>query len=124
MPSLIGDDIAKHYLVTLPTSKFGTRELAVVVLEIDDIQINFEDPSSLFSRAVRAIQQNAEVYTVFNPSANRCTLLVAADTMPQDDGDEAGDGSSNSYLQSVLDKAGVTGYVWNAQINGTSINYD
>lgn len=124
MPSLIGDDIAKHYLVTLPTSRFGTRELAVVVLDITDIQINFEDPASLFSRAVRAIQQHVEVYTVFNPSSNRCTLLVAADTMPQDDGEEAGDGNSNSYLSDVLSNAGISATVWNAQVNGTSINYD
>ena len=130
MPSLIGYtnengvQVTANYLKTLPTTKFGTRELAVVVLEINNIEDNYEDPASLFTRSIRAIQQNVEVFGVFNPASNRCTLLVAADTMPQDDGDEAGDGNRNNYLDSVLSSAGVSGSVWNASINGDNINYD
>jgi hypothetical protein len=124
MPSLIGTTLTANYLKTAPTSKFGTRELAVVVLEITDIQVNSADSGSLFTRAVRAIQQNVEVFAVFEPSGSRCTLLVAADTMPQDAGDEAGDGNANSYLADILDRADVAGTVWNAEIVGDNINYD
>jgi hypothetical protein len=133
MPSLIGAPLGggapgtttQNYLVTVPTSKFGTRELAVVIVELNGIGTNYEDSDSLFTQTVRAIQQNAEVYTVFNPSSNRLALLVAADTLPQDAGDEAGDGNRISYLNNVLTDAGITGHdVFNAEINGTNINYD
>jgi hypothetical protein len=124
MPSVLGTMITDNYLKTFPTTKFGTRELAVVVLEITNVQVDFEDPASLFSRSVRAIQQNVEVFAVFQPSGSRVTLLVAADTMPQDDGDEAGDGNSNNYLQDVLINSGISATVWNASINGDNINYD
>ena len=120
----VNSEVTANYLVTLPTSKFGTRELAVVVLEVTGIETNYEDPASLFSRSVRAIQQNVEVFAVFTPASGTATLLVAADTMPQDDGDEAGDGNANSYLSDALDAAGVSGTVWNAIIEGDIINYD
>jgi len=130
MPSQINNsgnvyNISENYLLTIPTSKFGTRELAVVVVELNNVGIDTGDVNSLFTRTVRAIQQNAEVYTVFEPSSTRLTLLVAADTLPQDDGDAAGDGNSISYLNNVLTSAGITGHgVFNAAINGTSISYD
>lgn len=133
MPSLIGvagadgqisSGAAANYLITTPTSKFGTRELAVIVLEVTDLDVDWQDQDSTFTRAVRGIQQNVEVYTVFEPSGNFCTLLVATDTMPQDDGDTAGDGGSNGYLQDALDVAGISGTVWNASLTGSNINYD
>jgi hypothetical protein len=124
MPSLLNTTVTANYLRTVPTSKFGTRELAVVVLDVSGIDTDWEDSGSLFTRAVRAIQQNVEVFAIFNPSGNQVTLLVAADTMPQDDGDEAGDGNSNNYLEDVLNAAGVSGSVWNASIDGDNINYD
>jgi hypothetical protein len=124
MPSLIGTTVTANYLKTQPTTRFGTRELAVVVLEVAGIGTNQNDANSLFTRAIRAIQQNVEVFGVFDPSGNFCTILVAADTMPQDEGDEAGDGNANSYLGSVLTAAGITGTVWNAEISGDNINYD
>ena len=133
MPSLIGvpgadgqmsSGAAANYLITTPTSKFGTRELAAVILDVTDISVDWQDPDSIFTRAVRGIQQNVEVYAVFNPSGSLCTLLVSADTMPQDDGDEAGDGNRNTYLEDAMAAAGIQGNVWNASISGGSINWD
>ena len=133
MPSLIGAQLGggapgtttQNYLLTVPTSKFGTRELAVVVVELTDVETNWEDTDSLFTRTVRAIQQHAEVYTVFQPANARLTLLVSADTQPQDTNDQAGDGNRNTYFEEALADAGITGHsVWNASVYGSSINYD
>ena len=133
MPSLIGAPLGggapgtttQNYLLTVPTSKFGTRELAVLVVELTDVQTNWEDTDSLFTRTVRAVQQHAEVYTVFPPGNNQLTLLVSADTQPQDENNQAGDGNRNSYFEDILSDAGITGAdVWNASVYGTSINWD
>jgi hypothetical protein len=129
MPSLInnGDavSVAQNYLKTVPSTQFGTRKLKPLVIIVDSLSNNYTDSNSLFTRTIRALQQNVEVYAVFNPSGDYVTVLVASDTTPQDNlTDEAND-NRDAYLELALSNAGIAGAeVWNAQINGNNINYN
>lgn len=67
MPSLLDTTVTANYLVTSPSTQFGTRELTVIKVAIDDVSIDFADANSLFSKSVRALQQTAELYAVYEP---------------------------------------------------------
>lgn len=135
MPSLInqtvgyyenGDPVyaGANYLVALPTTQLGTRVLKPLVLYVTGVETNYENADSLFSKTVRALQQNVELYAVFTPNSDRLTVLVASDTTPQDNTTDEEDNNRNAYLEEVLSAAGVTAEVWNATINGSSLNWN
>ena len=123
MPSLIGNYVAGNYLLSDPTTQLGTRKLKPLVLYVTGIGTNAADANSLFSRTVRALQQNVELYAVFNPNGDRLTVMVASDTTPQDNTTDEDNNERNGYLEDVLSDAGVTAEVWNATINGDSLNW-
>ena len=123
MPSLIGSTVTANYLKASPSTQFGTRKLALEVVNVGGVGDNAGDSNSTFAQVVRALQQNVEVYAVFEPNGNQVSVLVSADTTPFGDG-QAGDGSRNSYLEDVLGNAGFEAEVWNASISGDNINYD
>lgn len=124
MPSLLGTLVTANYLKAAPSTRFGTRALAVQVVTVTDIGVNYENSNSTFAQVVRALQQATEVFGIFQPSGNQVTVLVAADTTAFGNG-EPGDGNRNSYLEDALDAAGFGGAeVWNADISGDNINYD
>jgi hypothetical protein len=132
MPSVIGvplgggayGSVTTNYLRTKPSTRFGTRELAAIVIGYNGVENNYEDSDSDYSRIVRALQQNVELYAVFTPRNDTFVVLVSADTTPQDDGDNPGDGNRNSHLQNIIFKGGYSVDVFNASINGDTINYD
>lgn len=129
MPSLInnGDavSVAQNYLKTVPTTQFGTRTLKPMLIYVNGLATNYTDSNSLFTRTIRAIQQNVELYAVFNPSGSWVLVLVASDTTPQDNLTDEANNNRDAYLELVLDRAGIAGAeVWNAQINGANINYN
>lgn len=126
MADLVGTTIARNYLKAVETSKMGTRELAVVVVDMNtDVTTDYTDSNSLFAQAVRSLQTVVEMYAVFAPSGNIFTMLVAADTLPQDEGESAGDGNRISGVSTVVsDATGESVDVWNASIDGDNINYD
>lgn len=88
MPSVIGTIVTSNYLKAGASTKFGTRELAFfsvdmksnVVTESADPYTGLYESDSLFSKAIRAIQQNAEVYGVGEPSGHFFTVIVAINT--------------------------------------------
>ena len=94
MPSILNP----HGLKTTPTTKFGTRELATLVIaRSTGTWTNETDADSDYSKVVRALQTRAEVYGIFTAnSTNRFTALVSADTLAQDKDttDVANDGIS------------------------------
>jgi hypothetical protein len=91
MPSLIDPslthsqvNVAANYLKTTPSSNFGTRQLTVIKVALDTVYVNYANPDSFYSRAVRALQLNAEVYAVNAPtdaSPDYFTAIVAYDTL-------------------------------------------
>ena len=99
MPSQIGNagnivDIAANYLVSKPSTQFGTRQLSVLNIAIADVFVNYANSNSLFSKSVRALQQTAEVWAVFTPvdaSTDSFNVIIATDT--QWNGDSANQGA-------------------------------
>jgi hypothetical protein len=125
MPSLIGNYIAGNYLLSDPTTQLGTRVLKPLAVFVTGIGTNPANADSLFTRTVRALQQNVELYAVFNPSGDWLTVLVASDTTPQDNTTDEANNNRNAYLEDALLEAGISGSeVWNATINGNSISYN
>lgn len=83
MPSLIGNTVAANYLKTKPTTQFGTRQLSVLNIAIDGVFVDHALADSLFSKAVRAVQQTAEVWAVFTPidaGTDSFNVIIATDT--------------------------------------------
>ena len=85
MPSQIGNDgnvvdVTANYLKTKPSTRFATRQLAFMDIQVSGIQNNYEDSNSLFTQVVRGVQLVAEVYAVGTPHSNHLVVIVAADT--------------------------------------------
>ena len=83
MPSLVGNYVAANYLKAQPSTQFGTRQLSVLKVEIDGVFVNYADANSLFSKAVRSIQQTAEIWAVFTPidaGTDYFNVIIATDT--------------------------------------------
>lgn len=98
MPSLLGTTVAANYgrMTNQQTygvgqafTQFATRQLrmikVVAVGSDGTTAVNFTDASasgnSDFSKAVRALQTCAEVYTIFTPGTAGFLALVAEDTI-------------------------------------------
>jgi hypothetical protein len=125
MPSLIGNYVANNYLFSDPTTQLGTRKLKPMLIFVTGLATNAGDANSLFTRTIRAIQQNVELYAVFNPSGDWVTVLVASDTTPQDNTTDEDNNNRNEYLETALAEAGIANAeVWNASINGNNINWN
>ena len=67
MPSVIGNSgynglggPASNYLKAKPSTRFATRQLAFVEIEVTGCQNNYTDSNSLYSRAIRGVQAVAE----------------------------------------------------------------
>ena len=97
MPSVIGNSgynglggPASNYLKAKPSTRFATRQLAFFTVTISGVHTNYLDADSTYSRAIRAVQQNAEIYAVGLPAANDFVVVVAQDTA--NDGDNTDDG--------------------------------
>jgi hypothetical protein len=115
MPSVIGTDpssgvnVAANYLKTQPSTRFGTRDLAVVVITVYDYTLG-DGPSasdSDFSRAIRAIQTIGEIYAVGAPQNNGSdssfTVLLSAETLGDVDFVNSNNDNNNATnIQTVL----------------------
>ena len=112
MPSVIGNSgynglggPASNYLKAKPSTRFATRQLAFFTVTIADVHLNYLNANSLYSRAIRAVQQNAEIYAVGIPAANDFVVVVAQDTA--NDGDNTDDGL-NSMANTLSQATGGT----------------
>lgn len=114
MPSLLGTTVAANYgrMTTQDTyatgnsySNFGTRNLrfakAVVsggssndLTTADGSTGSYTASNSLFSKAVRALQQYGEIYFVGVPSATAFVFAVSEDTLNDAD---SGNTSNSGY---------------------------
>ena len=94
MPSQINNpgnvhNVTANYLVTKPSTRFATRQLAFFLVTKAGVGTDAYDPASDYSSAVRAIQVNAEIYAVGAPTTNDFIVVVAQDTA--NDGDNTDD---------------------------------
>lgn len=110
MPSLYGTTVAANYGRMTPQqtygvgevyTNFGTRQLQVIKVAVsggtNDMRYadgatsttSYQDSNSLFSLAVRSLQQFAEVYSVYAPVAGGFIAIVALDTGNSADAGEA-----------------------------------
>jgi len=126
MADLIGDTIARNYLKAVETSKMGTRQLVVLVVDMQaDVTTNYTDSNSLFAKAVRGLETLTELYVIFPPSGNLFTVLAADDTLPFNASQTPGDGNRITKVETALNSAtGATTHVWNATLAGTSFSYN
>lgn len=90
MPSVIDTLVGANYLKAKPSTRFGTRQLAFFTVANSGLETNFRDSDSAYSRAIRAIQTQAEIYAVGTPASGAFVVVVAQDTAS--DGDNTDDG--------------------------------
>jgi hypothetical protein len=100
-----GLTVSANYLKAKPSTRFSTRQLAFFTVTISNVQVDYLDSDSLYSRAIRAVQQNAEIYAVGIPAANDFVVVVAQDTA--NDGDNTDDGL-NGMAQTLSQATGGT----------------
>jgi hypothetical protein len=125
MPSQINNmgnvvNVTANYLVTKPSTKFSTRDLAFMVIDADNSNYynNFEEPDSTFSRTVRTVQTQAEIYAVGTPDSGYVTIVVAIDTAS--DGSNT-DGFLNSGGNAMAKR--IRNALLDAGLNADSVSF-
>jgi hypothetical protein len=83
MPSLVGTTVAANYLKAISSTQFGTRRLSVINIAFTGADTTPTIANSLFSQAVRALQQTAEVWAVFTPTSGNFKAIIATHTQWQ-----------------------------------------
>jgi hypothetical protein len=96
-----GITVSANYLKAKPSTRFSTRQLAFVEIEVTGCHTNYNNTNSLYSRAIRGVQAVAEVYAVGTPDSNKFMVVIAQDTDGADDNNDIDLGSSNA--QSMAD---------------------
>jgi len=112
MPSLVGTTVAANYLKTTGNfSQFGTRELAFISISVSGLDTTYANANSTFSKTVRALQQQVEVYYVGTPASGAVVAIIAADTSFNYDSASAGVGSGTGWglLETALNAGVGTG---------------
>ena len=97
-----GLTVSANYLKAKPSTRFSTRQLQFVEIEVTGCHTAPYATNSLYSRAVRGVQAVAEVYAVGRPSSNKFMVVIAQDTDGADDGHggvDAGDNSDSQNMQ-------------------------
>lgn len=123
MPSLVGTTIARNYEKAIETSKMGTRDVAFyVITAVDNVEVDYTDPGSVFQKAVQGVQQVAEMYAVFPPASGDFVVMVAADTLP-DHADFGGESLAlRTAVRAATGDSNARAYRW--EISGDSTSYD
>ena len=119
--------VARNYQKTQDTTTLGTRQLAILVVDMNqNVATDYLLPNSLYSQAVRGLQQCTELYVIGRPNGDRFTVIVAADTAPFNAGQLLGDGDRVSYIEARINAAVNESNVevWNAELSGDNLNYD
>lgn len=92
MPSVIGDSgynglggPTANYLKAQASTQFGTRQLSVLTITKEGLTSGEGAADSLYSKVIRALQQTAEVWSVFAPlenagSADSFNVIISADS--------------------------------------------
>ena len=119
--------VARNYQKTQATTTLGTRNLAFFQIDMrTNVATDYEMPNSLYSQAVRALQQRIELYGIGLPENDWFTVIASADTAPFPADRMVGDGYRNSILEDIINE--VTGRgdvrVWDGLLRGSAIEND
>ena len=133
MADLTQTDFSRNYEKAQPSSLFGTRELAYLVVEMNtNVESNYLDSKSLYEQAIKALQQRVEIYAVGRPSGENFTVIASATTLPfnvdaltKQQNQHNQDSERIAALEAVINTTcGVSCYVWNAVLRGNGLNYN
>lgn len=127
MPSLVGSSVAANYAKAVETSQLGTRRQVFFVVDMNtDVTTNYTASNSLYSKAVRAIQGVAEIYSVSAPSGQNFTVSVAWETAATDSPESLNTNQDrNGLMEAAIDAACSSSCaVYNAVLNGSSLDYN
>lgn len=121
MPDLTSEVLSNNYRKMTPTqtynsgefySNFGTRQLAWFKVELAGLNNggNYQAKDSVFSKAVRGLQLNTEVYFISKPAdttTDYFVVAVAADTTPDNsnDGDDQASPTQRELIKRIVDRA-------------------
>lgn len=113
-----------HGLKTQPSTQFATRTLQFLQIDMGtDVTTNYLNSDSLYSQAVRALQQVAELYGVGKPSGNWFTAIVSSDTLPYNAGQQPADQDRITAVETAInDATGASVNVWNSELNGSNLD--
>lgn len=114
--------VAANYLKTAPSTKFGTRDLAFFNVDIASVEgsgsvgdlTHYTAPQSVYSTAVRAIQQVAEIYAVGAPTSNGFFLIVSTETL--------GDNSKSTPADTAYSQAKLLRDVTGATVTALTVS--
>jgi hypothetical protein len=107
MPSLLGTDVTTNYLKAISSTQFGTRRLSVINIAFTGADTTPTIANSLFSQAVRALQQTAEVWAVFTPASDNFKAIIATHTQWQGTANEGAAQKGNIGQDGTADDYGV-----------------
>ena len=118
--------VARNYQKTQDTTTLGTRQLAFLVIDMNqNVENDYLLPNSLYAQAVRGLQQCTELYVIGRPDGNWFTAVVAAGTAPFNNGQSLGDGNRIYAIEDYINAAANAEVeVWNAELSGNDFNYD
>lgn len=104
-----GGDVSANYLRTSPSTRFSTRDLAFLVIDMDNSSYfnNAAAPDSNFSKVVRLVQTQAEIYAVGTPASGVVTIVAAIDTASDGDNTDGGLNARAKTIKQALSDAGI-----------------
>ena len=117
--------ISDNWQKTAPTTTFGTPALDFYVVDLGtNVETNWAQSNSLFSKAVRGIQLVANLYMVGQPGGNAFTIAVVSNTCP---GRNPGalSGSNATLTARVNEACGISSAtVYYAEHRGNDLDWD
>jgi hypothetical protein len=115
--------VNKAHGVTLPTSTIQGREFFWVVVDANvDIETDYDTVGSNFQKLVTALQQVAEMHIIGIPDGQNVIFALSLNTTP---GAGAFADTTIPALESAInDATGWSADVYDAQLSGTSFNWD
>lgn len=116
--------VSDNWQKAAPSTTFGTPALDFYVVDLNtDVETDWEDSNSLFSKAIRGIQLVATLYLVGAPVGNAFTVAVVSNTCPgRNPGAISG---TNSALQAAVNSAtGEESSVFYGTFRGTQLVFN
>jgi hypothetical protein len=118
MARYAGDQVANNptvtanYARTKPSTRFSTRQLQILVINLEGVATDPYAPNSLYSKAVRGVQTAAEIQMLGEPSDGAFIVVVALDTL--NDGEDTligieqgGQLADSAYTHGPNDQTGL-----------------
>lgn len=112
----------KLHGATYDQTNFATRTVAFLQVDMGtDVEADYNEVGSLYQKAVQGLQQLGELYGLGRPNGNWFVAIVSADTFPMDGQLPASGNTLTSAEDAINSATGGSCTVWNARLNGSSI---